>query len=144
MHLDTGLFVNFGASATGDGLVDGTTRYRDTGVDDQELFYSGQAGIERPFLALGKTTIYADYYTYNGGASTPLLVGPGDPLNPTGLGQWAVWRSDVNIWGGGIAQGIDSAGDDPLPDVSPCLRRSGSAAAQWRRCQRGHRRRTNR
>jgi hypothetical protein len=109
MHLDTGLFVNFGASATGDGLVDGTTRYRDTGVDDQELFYSGQAGIERPFLALGKTTIYADYYTYDGGASTPLLVGPGDSLNPTGLGQWAVWRSDVNIWGGGIAQGIDTA-----------------------------------
>ena len=63
MHLDTGLFVNFGASATGDGLVEGTTRYRDTGVDDRELFYSGQAGIERPFLALGKTTIYADYYT---------------------------------------------------------------------------------
>ena len=33
LHLDTGLFVNFGASATGDGFVDGTTRYRNTGVD---------------------------------------------------------------------------------------------------------------
>ena len=92
MHLDTGLFVNFGASATGDGLVDGTTRYRDTGVDDQELFYSGQAGIERPFLALGKTTIYADYYTYDGGASTPLLVGPGDCSTRPAL---------VNGWFGG-------------------------------------------
>ena len=46
---------------------------------------------------------------YEGGASTLLLVGPGDALNPTGLGHWAVWRSDVDIWGGGIAQGIDSA-----------------------------------
>jgi hypothetical protein len=25
------------------------------------------------------------------------------------LGDWAVWHSDVAIWGGGIAQGIDSA-----------------------------------
>ncbi len=32
-HLDTGLFVNFGASSTGDGIVDETTRYADTGVE---------------------------------------------------------------------------------------------------------------
>ena len=108
-HLDTGLFVSFGASITGDGIVDETTRYRETGVDDREVFFSGQAGIEKPFLSLGKTTIYADYYAYDGGASTPLLVGPGDALNPTGVGSWAVWRSNVNIWGGGVAQGIDSA-----------------------------------
>lgn len=108
-HLDSGLFVNFGANVTGDGLVQETTRYRDTGVDDRQIFFSGQAGVERPFLPLGQTTIYGDHYTYDGGASTPLLVGPGDALNPTGLGQWAVWQSEVEIWGGGIAQGIDSA-----------------------------------
>jgi hypothetical protein len=108
-HLETGLFVNFGASSTGDGIIDETTRYADTGVSDREIFYSGQAGIERTWLPLGKTTIYADYYQYNGGAATPLLVRDGDPLNPTGVGDWSVWRSSVDIWGGGLAQGIDSA-----------------------------------
>jgi hypothetical protein len=108
-HLETGLFVNFGANITGDGLVDETTRFGGTGADDRQVFFSGQAGIERPFSSLGKTTVYADYYTYDGGASTPLLVRPGDPLNPTGAGDWTVWRSNVEIWGGGIAQGIDSA-----------------------------------
>ncbi len=108
-HLESGLFLNFGASRTGDGIVSETTRYRDTGVDDVQTFYSGQAGIERKFNALGETTIYADLYRYSGGASTPLPVGPGDALNPTGVGSWSVWQSSVNVWGGGIAQGIDSA-----------------------------------
>jgi hypothetical protein len=108
-HLDSGLFVNFGASTTGDGIVAETIRYGGTGADDRQAFYSGQAGIERPFLPFGKTTIYADYYSYGGGVSTPLLVGPDDALNPTGVGDWSLWRSNVEIWGGGIAQGIDSA-----------------------------------
>ncbi len=34
---------------------------------------------------------------------------PGDPLNPTGLGTWSVWQSDMNVIGGGLAQGIDAA-----------------------------------
>ncbi len=108
-HLDSGLFGNFGLGLTLDGLVDDTRRYGHAGVDDSELFLSGQFGIERSYLPLGKTTLYGDYYHYEGGASTLLLVGPGDALNPTGLGDWAVWHSDVAIWGGGIAQGIDSA-----------------------------------
>jgi hypothetical protein len=101
--------VNFGADLTADGIVDDTVRYRNSGVDAGETFYSGQAGIERQFNALGKTTIYAGHYAYSGGAPTVLAVGPGDPLNPTGSGNWAVWQSNVGIWGGGIAQGIDSA-----------------------------------
>lgn len=108
-HLDTGLFVNFGANLTSDGIVEDTLRFRGTSVEQSAHFLSGQAGIERQFNPLGKTTIYADYYTYSGGAPTVLTVGPGDPLNPTGAGDWTVWHSNVDIWGGGIAQGIDSA-----------------------------------
>jgi hypothetical protein len=108
-HLESGLFVNFGLGLTIDGLVDDTNRYRRSDVDDTELFLSGQAGLERQFLSLGKTTIYGSHYTYGGGASSVLLVRPNDALNPTGVGDWAVWTSNVDIWGGGIAQGIDSA-----------------------------------
>jgi hypothetical protein len=73
------------------------------------VFLSGQAGIERQFNTLGKTTIYANYYTFSGGAPTVLSVSATDPLNPVGAGTWSVWQSNVDIRGGGIAQGIDSA-----------------------------------
>jgi len=109
LHLDTGLFVNFGSGLTMDGLIDDTARYFSSGIDADQTFWSGQAGIERQILALGKSTVYGGYFTYDGGATTARIIGPGDALNPTGLGDWAVWHSSVNIWGGGLAQGIDSA-----------------------------------
>ncbi|MFA5899632.1 MAG: hypothetical protein WC829_11015, partial [Hyphomicrobium sp.] len=85
-HLDTGLFVNFGANVTDDGIAEDTNRYRGTGIDSKEVFLSGQAGIERQFNTLGKTTIYANYYTFSGGAPTVLSVSATDPLNPVGAG----------------------------------------------------------
>jgi hypothetical protein len=105
----TGLFVNFGSGLNLNGLIKDTLRYRGTGVSDQHTFASGQAGIERQFNELGKTTIYGEHFVYDGGAATAVLVGPGDSLNPTGAGSWAVWNSRASVWGGGIAQGIDSA-----------------------------------
>ncbi|MEI9900847.1 MAG: hypothetical protein WDN31_12745 [Hyphomicrobium sp.] len=80
-HLDSGLFMSFGANLTNDGILDSTQRFMGTGAQAREGFLSGQAGIERQFNALGKTTIYADYYAYSGGAPTVLTVGEGDPLN---------------------------------------------------------------
>ena len=109
LHQPTGLFLNFGSGLTVQGLLDDTRRFDGTGVDDSELFWAGQAGIERRFNALGKTTLYGELYRYSGGAPTGLPVLPGDALNPTGLGTWTVWQSDMTAVGGGIAQGIDAA-----------------------------------
>jgi hypothetical protein len=109
LHLATGLFFNLGAGLTIDGLLADTPRFAGTGVEDGELFWSGQVGLERRINTLGKSTLYGELYLYDGGASTALPVGPGDPLNPTGLGTWAVWQSDMNVIGGGLAQGIDAA-----------------------------------
>jgi hypothetical protein len=105
----TGLFVNFGAGLNFNGLIDDTLRYQGTGVGDQHTFFAGQAGIERRFNDLGKTTFYGEHFTYDGGAATAAFVRPGDSLNPTGAGNWAVWNSSVNVWGGGLAQGFDNA-----------------------------------
>jgi hypothetical protein len=109
LHEATGLFLNFGAGLTIDGLLEDTSRYGGTGVEDDELFWSGQVGLERRINALGKSTIYGELYVYDGGAPTIALVGPGDPLNPTGLGTWTVWQSDMTVIGGGLAQGLDAA-----------------------------------
>jgi hypothetical protein len=105
----TGLFVNFGAGLNLNGLIKDTFRYISTGADDQHTFASGQVGIERKFNELGKTTIYGEHFVYSGGAASPVVVGAGDALNPTGLGNWVLWDSNASVWGGGIAQGIDSA-----------------------------------
>lgn len=108
-HLDTGLFVNFGGNLVVDGILDDTRRFGGTGVDDNERFVSGQVGIERQLSELGKTTLYAGYYRFSGGAPSVLTVGADDALNPTGTGNWAVWHSNVDIWSAGIAQGFDNA-----------------------------------
>lgn len=105
----TGLFVNFGAGLSLNGLIDDTLRYQGTNVDDRHMFMSAQAGIERRFTDLGKTTIYGEHFVYDGGAATAAFVLPGDPLNPTGASAWAVWSSHADVWGAGIAQGLDEA-----------------------------------
>ncbi len=108
-HQETGLFLNFGGGLTIEGLLADTARFAGTGVDDGELFWSGQVGIEKRFNALGPSTIYGELYRYDGGAATGIPVLAGDPLNPTGLGTWTVWQSDMDVIGGGLAQGIDAA-----------------------------------
>jgi hypothetical protein len=108
-HEATGLFVNLGVGLTIEGLLDDTSRFAGTGVDDGELFWSGQVGLETRFNALGKSTLYGEFYRYDGGAATGIPVLPGDALNPTGLGYWTVWQSDMDVIGAGVAQGIDSA-----------------------------------
>jgi hypothetical protein len=109
LHQQSGLFVNFGGGSVIEGLLDETPRYSGTGVDDGELFWSGQFGVERQFNPLGKTTIYGEFYRYDGGTATGIPVTATDPLNPIGGGTWTVWQSDMDMIGAGLAQGIDAA-----------------------------------
>jgi hypothetical protein len=109
LHEKTGLFLNFGTGLKVDDFIRDTQRFSGTDVDEDQFFWAAQAGVERKFNDLGKTTIYGEYYNYDGGGGTRRTVGPGDALNPTGAGSWAEWYTDVNLWGAGIAQGIDNA-----------------------------------
>lgn len=109
LHEKSGLFLNFGTGLKVDDFIRDTTRFAGTDVDEDQFFWAAQAGIEKKFNDLGKTTIYGEYYDYDGGGGTRRTVGPGDALNPTGAGSWAEWYSGVNLWGAGIAQGIDNA-----------------------------------
>ena len=74
-----------------------------------QFFWAAQAGVEKKFNDLGKTTIYGEHYDYDGAGGTGARSRAGDALNPTGVGNWAEWYTDVNVMGAGIAQGIDKA-----------------------------------
>ena len=109
LHEKSGLFLNFGTGLKVDNLIRDTQRFSGTNVDEDQFFWAAQAGVEKKFNHLGKTTIYGEYYDYDGAGGTRRTVRAGDALNPTGVGNWAEWYTDVNIMGAGIAQGIDNA-----------------------------------
>ncbi len=108
VHEPTGLFVNFGAGTKTDNLIEETGRFAGTGVDDGQEFWAIQAGIERKFTEFGKTTIYGEYYTYDGGGNSRRTIAAGDPINPLGADA-AIWSTGVQSFGAGIAQGFDNA-----------------------------------
>lgn len=115
IHEATGLFANVGAGKKWDDLLDSTDRFAGTGADDEQTFWAIQAGIEQKFNAFGKTTLYGEYYSYEGGANARRTVdgpdgGVADALNPFAAGgDGAIWASSLDMWGAGIAQGFDNA-----------------------------------
>jgi predicted porin len=109
LHEKSGLFLNFGTGLKVDNLIRDTQRFSGTDVDEGQFFWAAQAGVEKKFNDLGKTTVYGEYYDYDGAGGTRRTVRAGDALNPTGVGNWAEWYTGVNVMGAGLAQGIDNA-----------------------------------
>lgn len=70
-----------------------------------------QAGIERKFIPLGKTTVFGEYYDYEGGSNQRQFITSNDALDPVqgnGL-RAAILDNSLEAYGFGIAQGIDAA-----------------------------------
>jgi predicted porin len=110
IHESSGLFVNAGAGVKVDDNIENTTRFAGTGVSDEQTFWSIQAGIEKKFNEFGKTTIYGEYYDYEGGGNNRRAVDDGDALDVfAGANPSTIWDSGVQIWGVGLAQGFDKA-----------------------------------
>lgn len=110
IHEASGLFVNAGAGIKVDDNIQNTTRFIGTGVDDEQTFWSVQAGVEKKFNEFGKTTIYGEYYDYEGGGNNRRTVDSGDALDVfPGANPAAVWSTGVQVWGAGVAQGFDKA-----------------------------------
>lgn len=109
VHEPTGLFVNFGTGIKTDELLNDTARFTGTGADDEQTFWAIQAGVEKKFVEYGKTTVYGEYYDYNGGANGRRTVATTDALNPFGTTA-AIWSSGLEMFGAGIIQGYDDAG----------------------------------
>ncbi len=108
IHEATGLFVNAGTGIKNDELLNGTTTFSGTGADDEQTFWAVQAGVEKKFNEHGKTTIYGEYYDYQGGANDRRTIGATDALNPLGAPA-AIFSSGVEMFGAGVIQGFDNA-----------------------------------
>lgn len=105
VHVATGLFVNFGAGIKKDDLITDTALFANVTPDDEQTFWAVQAGIERGWTPLGKTTLYGEYYSYDGGANTRLL----DAAFAGTVNNAAVLSTGTESYGFGVAQGIDAA-----------------------------------
>jgi hypothetical protein len=112
VHEKSGLFLNFGTGLKVDNLIRDTQRFTGTNVDEDQFFWAAQAGVEKKFNDLGKTTIYGEYYDYDGGGNSRRTVANGDALDPFAGANAAaqIWSTGVNVYGAGIAQGFDKAG----------------------------------
>ena len=117
MHEPTGLYANFAAGVFTDELIqnspadvgDDVPGFAGAGADDESTFWAVQAGIERKWNPLGKTTVYGEYYHNEGGANGRRAVADDDAINPFQGDISRIFNSEVNVYGAGIAQGIDAA-----------------------------------
>lgn len=118
IHTATGLFLNFGAGAKqDDGLTDIALFSGNVGPDDESWFWSLQAGIEKKWHPLGKTTIYGEYYDLDGsslsrrpGSSSALdPIQSGLAITNAGTTRAAILDTGLTSYGVGVAQGIDAA-----------------------------------
>jgi predicted porin len=143
MHVPTGLYVSGGAAQNTDNnrvaayVADSGASFGN--IDDTDTLWWIQVGIEQKFNALGKTTIYGQYWegdvggiirsAGNGGV---LRLAIGDPLNPT-ASSFTITHAETSVWGVGIVQSIDAAAMDLYihyqnnsTDLSGRIRNSGA------------------
>lgn len=105
LHSDTGLYFNAGGGYLKDNLTDnlndpGAPLATVTGsLEDLHYFYAFEAGIEKKWNSLGKTTLFAQYHHNEGGATGRSL----------GTGNGRVLSSELDVYSIGAIQGIDAA-----------------------------------
>jgi predicted porin len=108
MHEATGLYFNLAGGIHEDDNVLRDSDIAGTGADNETKFWAIEAGIEQKFIALGKTTIFGQYYDLDGGASARLTVAGNDAIN-SGIGDANIFSTGLQMYGGGVVQEIASA-----------------------------------
>lgn len=101
MHVPTGIYVNFGAGYMEDDAISSDPGYSGAILDDRHEFYAGEIGIEQKWNALGKTTIFGQYYKNNGGSQ--------DRTFTVGAVSGDINRSELESFGAGVIQAIEAA-----------------------------------
>jgi hypothetical protein len=114
MHESSGLYANFAAGRLEDDTILTGAPFAGTGAENSSEFWAVEAGVEKKWIDLGKTTIFGQYYDYDGGANENRAVdgpdgGVSDPLNPFAVNDAAIFSTGIQMWGVGVVQGIDAA-----------------------------------
>ena len=117
MHIDSGIFATVAAGVKNDNLRKSIFANRAPNgiqnIDDQDWFWGAQAGIERKFIELGKTTFYGEFTKFEAGAQIGDTRGDirtfNAAFNDLGPDDNFSRGSEVRYWGLGVNQHIDAA-----------------------------------
>ena len=111
MHKETGLYTNFAAGWFEDEDVAKSAAFAAAlNPDDTSTFWAVEAGIQKKWIDLGPTTIFGQYYDFEGGANSRIAgLAAGDAINSFNVVGARVFASEVQMFGLGIAQDIKAA-----------------------------------
>ena len=120
MHVPTGLYIAGAYGWMEDEnrrlLFAATTNGRVLNADDRDEFWYIQAGVEKNWFGIGKTTFYGEYFRGDTGGG----LAAGGVNNIGGLVAFGgafptnavITNSEVDVWGIGLVQTIDAAAMD--------------------------------
>lgn len=112
LHVETGLYASGAWGRLHDAGLDDLYG---ANVDEDTTFWTIQAGIERKFFPLGKTTIFGEYFNLDRGAgfTTSSSTGVSSPLNVytlfaggTNTAGYRVANSEIQGWSIGLNQNL--------------------------------------
>lgn len=103
LHKPTGLYIFAGYSENHDN--NRKAAFGNPSADETDTLLYVQAGLERKWIDLGKTTVFGNYRHDDGGAGRT-----GSVLVPATLVDIA--GSDIDFWGAGVVQKIEAAAMD--------------------------------
>ena len=116
LHIETGLYASGAYGRLHDAGLDNLYGQN---VDDVTSFWTIQAGIERKFFPIGKTTLFGEYFNLDRGAgfSTSSSTGLISAVNISSLfagasgAGYRVASSEIRGWGLGVNQNLNEVVD---------------------------------
>jgi hypothetical protein len=106
MHEPTGLYASFGAGWFKDENILDNPDF--AGADDESTFWAAEAGIQKKWFPVGKTTLFGQYYDYQGGANARQDFAASAFTGLANTSQ--IFSSDLEMWGLGAMQELHNAG----------------------------------
>lgn len=108
MHKPSGIYASFGAGWFQDDQVLEKGAYF-AGADDESTFWSMEAGIQQKWFPVGKTTLFGQYYDFEGGASERDTFDGGSAFSGLANDSY-ILSSGLEMWGLGAMQDLHNAG----------------------------------